>query len=63
MFLIYVNDLHKVMKNAFLIIFAKDSNLFYTGNDMVDMTVIQISLTPSHFEYIHDICVSSWLMT
>ena len=45
MFLIYVNDLHKVMKNAFLIIFAKDSNLFYTGNDMVDMTVIQISLT------------------
>ena len=33
------------MKNAFLIIFAKDSNLLYTGNDMVDMTVIQISLT------------------
>ena len=58
LFLLYVNVLHKVMKNAFLILFAKDSNLFYTGNDMVDMTVIQISLTPRHFEYNHDICVS-----
>ena len=55
MSLIYVNDLHKVMKNTFLIIFTKDSNLFYTGNDVVAMTVIQISLMPSHFEYTHDI--------
>ena len=39
-FLIYVNDLHKVMKNAFLILFAKDSNLFQTGNDMVDITAM-----------------------
>ena len=52
-----MNVLHKVMKNAFLILFAKDSNLFYTGNDMVDMTVIQISLTLRHFEYTHDMCL------
>ena len=45
------------MKNAFLILFAKDSNLFDTGNDMVDKTVIQISLTPRHFECTHDICL------
>ena len=45
------------MKNAFLILFAIDSNLFYTGNDMVDMTVIQISLTLRHFEYTHDMCL------
>ena len=38
LFLIYVNDLHKVIKNAFLLLFADDSNLFYTGNDMVDIT-------------------------
>ena len=38
LFLIYVNDLHKVVKNAFLLLFADDSNLFYTGNDMVDIT-------------------------
>ena len=36
--LIYVNDLHKVVKNAFLYLFADDSNCFYTGNDMVDIT-------------------------
>ena len=35
---IYVNDLHKVVKNAFLLLFADDSNLFYSGNDMVDIT-------------------------
>ena len=58
LFLIYVNVLHKVMKNTFLIRFAKDSKLFYTGNDMVDIIVIQISLTPRHLEYTHDICVS-----
>ena len=58
MTLIYVNDLHKVTKNAFLILFAKDSNLFYSGNDMVNTTAIQISLMPRHFEYSHDICVS-----
>ena len=33
-----MNDLHKVVKNAFLLLFADDSNLFYTGNDMVDIT-------------------------
>ena len=38
LFLIYVNDLHKVVKNTFLLLFADDSNLFYTGNDMVDIT-------------------------
>ena len=38
LFLIYVNDLHKVVKNAFLLLFADDSNLFYTGNDMADIT-------------------------
>ena len=38
LFLIYVNDLHKVVKNAFLLLFADDSNLFHTGNDMVDIT-------------------------
>ena len=38
LFLIYVNDLHKVVKNAFLLLFADDSNLFYTGNGMVDIT-------------------------
>ena len=37
LFLIYVNDLYKVVKNAFLLLFADDSNLFYTGNDMVDI--------------------------
>ena len=57
LFLICMNVLHKVMKNAFLILFAKDSNLFYTGNDMVDVTVIQISLTLRHFEYTHDMCL------
>ena len=38
LFLIYVNDLHKVVINAFLLLFADGSNLFYTGNDMVDLT-------------------------
>ena len=38
LFLIYVNDLHKGVKNAFLLLFADDSNLFYTGNDVVDIT-------------------------
>ena len=38
LFLIYVNDLHNVVKNALLLLFADDSNLFYTGNDMVDIT-------------------------
>ena len=38
LFFICVNDLHKVVKNAFLLLFADDSNLFYTGNDMVDIT-------------------------
>ena len=57
MTLIYVNDLHKVTKNAFLILFA-DSNLFHNGNDMVNTTAIQISLMPRHFEYSHDISVS-----
>ena len=33
LFFIYVNDLHKVVKNAFLLLFA-DDNLFYTGNDI-----------------------------
>ena len=33
--LIYVNHLHKVMKNAFLILYAKNNNLFYTGHDKV----------------------------
>ena len=58
LFLIYVNDLNKVMKNAFIILFAKHTNLFYTGNDMVDISAIQISPMPRHFEYTHDICVS-----
>ena len=38
LFLIYVNDLHSVVKNAFLFLFADDSNIFYTGNIMVDIT-------------------------
>ena len=38
LFFVYVNDLHKVVKNAFLLLFADDSNLFYTGNDMVNIT-------------------------
>ena len=38
LFLIYVNDLHNIAKNAFLLLFADDSNLFYNGNDMVDIT-------------------------
>ena len=33
-----MNDLHKVVQNAFLLLFADDSNLFYSGNDMVDIT-------------------------
>ena len=37
-FFIYANDLHKIEKNAFLLLFVNDSNLFYTGNDMVAIT-------------------------
>ena len=35
---LYVNDLHKVVKNAFLLLFIDDNNLSYTGNDMTDIT-------------------------
>ena len=43
----------KVMKNAFLILFAKDSNLFYIANDMIDDS-------HSNFTYAKAFWVHSW---
>ena len=34
LFLLYINDLSNVAVNCFLLLFADDSNLFYTGDDL-----------------------------
>ena len=38
LFIIYINDLCHVAKHCFLLLFADDSNLFYTGNDLDELT-------------------------
>ena len=37
LFLIYINDMSHVAKNSFMLLFADDSNLFFTGKDMNDL--------------------------
>ena len=37
LFLIYINDLYKVCEKLFAILFADDTNLFLSGNDLVPM--------------------------
>ena len=38
LFIIYINDLAKVAKNCFMMLFADDSNLFYSGYDIDELT-------------------------
>ena len=38
LFLIYINDLPEAAKSAFLLLFADDSNLFFTGNNINEIT-------------------------
>ena len=39
LFIIYINDLSNVAKHCFLLLFADDSNLFYTVDDLNELTV------------------------
>ena len=52
LFLIYINDLHAVCKNTFLIFFADDTNLLTTGTDL---DVMQNTLNDELNE------ISTWL--
>ena len=38
LFIIYINDLSHVALHCFLMLFADDSNLFYSGNDITEIT-------------------------
>ena len=38
LFIVYINDLCHIAKHCFLLLFADDSNLFYTGHDLEELT-------------------------
>ena len=50
LFILYINDLHQVAKNCFLLLFADDSNLFYTGNNLDELTA-QINAELSNIKF------------
>ena len=49
LFLLYINDIYKVSKVLRLILFADDTNIFYSGKDLNNMVeIVNIELTKLH---------------